>query len=65
MKKITFEWTDGRASLNSCGTRALRDNGIDFYYRGQVLHAMICGREIQIGYKHIAGDTWEIVERTI
>ena len=65
MKKMTFEWTDGRTSLNDCGTRTLRENGINFYYHMQVLHAIIGGLEIPIGYKHISGDTWEIVERTI
>lgn len=59
--RITFEWTSGAASWRM--QEALKRRGIDTYRDMGAVKAFVGGRERVLDYRHIDGDTYEIVER--
>jgi len=62
--KITFEWTSGTASDNM--VKALKANGIS-HYRNHFFSLCVSlgNRERVLDYRHVCGDTYEIVEKVL
>lgn len=59
--RITFEWTSGAASWRMHG--ALKRRGIDTYRDMGDVRIFYGGRERVLDYRHVKGDTYEIVEK--
>lgn len=62
--KITFEWTSGTASDNM--VKALNANHIKFYRNHYMsLCVSLNDSERVLDYRHVSGDTYEIVEKVL